>query len=89
MIEHDEGTELQVTYTRTLWAVFVVGIHFEIMSTEELVNLIQKNLEEDGILAQIRAKLLSSVVGILNNQEPQPLNQSSKSLRNFASTKNG
>jgi hypothetical protein len=43
------------------------------MASMEMIDLIQRNLEQDGILAKIRAQLLASVVNILNgNERKQP-----------------
>jgi hypothetical protein len=43
------------------------------MASLEMIDLIQRNLEQDGILAKIRAQLLASVVNILNgNERKQP-----------------
>lgn len=56
------------------------------MASVEIVDLIQQNLEQEGVLARIRDELLSAVVNVLNLKEST---KSKKSLDEFVGTANG
>lgn len=59
------------------------------MASLEIIDLIQQNLEEEGILTKIRAQLLASVVNILNGKENNNNNELKDPIKNFISTEQG
>jgi hypothetical protein len=55
------------------------------MASVEIVDLIQQNLEQEGVLARIREELLSAVVNVLNLKDSVVSNQ----LDEFVDSANG
>lgn len=59
------------------------------MASLEMIDMIQKNLEQDGILNKIRAQLLASVVNILNGNNTENKQQPKDLVLSFLSTEQG
>ena len=59
------------------------------MASLEIIDLIQQNLEEEGILTQIRSQLLASVVNILNGKENNKQNEKKEIINSFLSSDQG
>lgn len=59
------------------------------MASLEIIDLIQQNLEQEGILTKIRAQLLASVVNILNGKDEKNNNEIKDPIHSFISTDQG